>query len=186
VSGSGTSGGRRPGELVWPLLAVGAVAGLDRVQGSRRWRVPIAGALDEPAHLLTAALLLAAAPRRPGRELAGWALAGSVAIDADHVPLYLGHMPTTVEDGRPVTHSLPTVGALLLGAAATRGRLRTALAGLATGVCLHFVRDFATGPVGVPLFWPAVRRGDVRAPYPAYVAVLAAAALGATLRRPGA
>jgi inner membrane protein len=179
---------QRRGRLTWPLLAVAAVAGLDRVQRSRDWPVPIAGALDEPAHLLTAGLLLAAAPRRPLPELAAWALAGSVAIDADHVPLYLGHMPTTVEGGRPVTHSLPTVGALLLAAAATRGRVRTALAGLGAGVCLHFVRDFATGGVGVPLFWPAVRRGDVRVPYSSYLIALGVAGVAAAARpgrRPG-
>jgi inner membrane protein len=165
-----------------PLLALAAIAGLDRVRTARKWPVPVDGTLDEPAHLLTAALLLAAAPRPPAARFAAWALAGSVAIDVDHVPLYLGHMPTVVPGGRPVTHSLPTVAALLAGAGVARGPARTALAGLAAGVCLHFVRDFATGGFGVPLLWP-FRRVDVRVPYPAYAGLLVAAAAAAAARR---
>jgi inner membrane protein len=172
--------------LLWPLAGLVAVAVLDRVQAARYWSHAVVGLLDEPAHLITAALLLAAWPRRlPGR-LAGWALAGSVAIDADHVPLYLGHMPTAVPDGRPVTHCLLTAAVLLAGAGAARGRLRTALGGLALGVCLHLVRDVATGGTGVPLLWPLDPHSDVTVPYAVYAGLLvlgAAAATAGTARR---
>jgi inner membrane protein len=158
---------------------------LDLVQNARDWSVPVSGLLDEPAHLVTAALLLAAAPRRPLPRFAAWALAGSVAIDADHVPLYLGVMPTAVPDGRPVTHSLLTAALLLTGAGLARGRVRTALGGLALGVCLHFVRDVATGGTGVALLWPFDPHSDVRVPYGVYLGVLvAAAAVSARRSRP--
>jgi len=52
-------------------------------------------------------------------------------------------------------------------------------AGLALGVCLHFVRDVATGGTGVPLFWPADRHSDVRAPYRVYYGLLVGAAAAA-------
>jgi inner membrane protein len=161
------------------------VGALDLVRTARDWPVPLDGMLDEPAHATTAALLLAALPRRPLPRLAAWALVGSVAIDADHVPLYAGVLPSAVPGGRPVTHCLLTPAALAAAAAVSRGRVRTALAGLALGVCLHFVRDVATGGTGVPMLWPAVPHSDVRVPYPLYYGVLAATAVAASVRRPG-
>jgi inner membrane protein len=166
-----------------PLLGLVGVGVLDLVRHSREWPVPVSGALDEPAHLITAGLLLAAVPRRPLPRLATWALVGSVAIDVDHLPLYAGALPSAVPGGRPVTHSLPTAAVLAVGAALGRGRVRTALGGLALGVCLHFLRDFSTGATGVPLFWPADRRSNVRLPYPLYSGALAGAAVAASLRR---
>jgi inner membrane protein len=95
------------------------------------------------------------------------------------VPLYAGVLPSAVPGGRPVTHCLLTPAVLAAAAGLTRGRVRTVLGGLALGVCLHFVRDLATGGTGVPLLWPADRHSDVRVPYAAYLAVLAAAAVAA-------
>jgi inner membrane protein len=184
-----SAGGRRSGDILRrgrrPLLGLAGIGVLDLVRTARTWPVPLDGALDEPAHAATAALLLAALPHRPVPRLAAWALAGSVAIDVDHVPLYAGLLPSAVPGGRPVTHCLLTPAALAAAAAVTRGRLRTAFGGLALGVCLHFVRDVATGGTGVPLFWPADRHSDVRAPYAAYLALLAAAAAAATRRTGG-
>jgi inner membrane protein len=115
-------------------------------------------------------------PRSTGRRLWPWALVGAVAIDIDHVPMYT-FSPDFAVDGRPPTHSLLTV-LVLAGVALACAPARVPFAGLALGLCLHFVRDVATGP-GVPLFWPL---GDaaVRVPYVAYLVVIAGAAAIAT------
>lgn len=142
-------------------------------------------ALDEAAHLATSALVLlavAGAGRlRAAPVLAGCTLLGSVAIDVDHVPLYLG-VPHVADGGRPYTHCLLTA-VVLLGLAALSRRHRVVWAGLGLGVCLHFVRDVATGPGLQP--WEPFTGDVVRLPYAAYavvLAVLAAAATGRALR----
>lgn len=166
------------------LLAVAAllgIAGLDALLARPLPRTVIA-VLDEPAHLLTAALLLAAAGVPAG--LARWALVGAVAIDVDHIPLYLWGGPVAAPGGRPVTHSLATVAVLLLLGALLRGRGRTAALGLGLGVVLHLLRDTVSAP-GVPLFWPLAPVG-VRLPYLLYAALLVAAAAVAGARRPRA
>ena len=142
--------------------------------------LPLA-ALDEPAHLLTAWLVLAAVTARPaGLPVLPWILAGAVLLDLDHVPLYLGLDVAASPGGRPVTHSLLTVAVLLAAAAAVR-RARLPLAGFALGVATQLLRDLATGP-GVPLLWP-VLDGSVRVPYQPYAVVLVALAAVATARR---
>ncbi len=104
------------------------------------------GLLDEPGHLLTAWLFLAASPRARRRLDLRWVLLGAVAIDVDHLPLYLWAALASSPGGRPVTHSLITVLVLLVVVAALSRRLSTAATGVAVGVLLHFVRDVATGP----------------------------------------
>ena len=79
------------------------------------------------------------------------ALIASVAIDVDHIPLYLGLLGNQAQ--RPVTHSLSTV-AVFVAAAAVSRRHRAVLAGVATGLVLHFARDIAEGYPGVRVFWP--------------------------------
>jgi inner membrane protein len=162
-----------------PVRIAGTAAGvaaLDVVQKARTWPMPVVAALDWPAHVATATLVLAAAPRLLPPDTAAWALVGSVAIDIDHAPLYLGVEGLSLTpDGRPVTHSLATSAALAVAAALTRGRTRTALGGLSIGTLLHFVRDLGTGP-GVPLLWPLSRR-TVRIPYAGYLLPVAGAAL---------
>jgi inner membrane protein len=116
------------------------------------------GARDEPAHLATSVIVLLAlfGPRRllRHRSAAATALAASVAIDLDHLPLYVEGLPVdvSVDGGRPFTHSLSTVLGLGALAAGVRWR-RTVLAAASSGVALHFVRDIATGE-GLPLWWP--------------------------------
>jgi inner membrane protein len=161
------------------VAALGGIGAVDTAL-VREWPVPVTAALDWPAHLLTSALVLSALPRRPHLEPALWALAGSVAIDIDHVPLYLGKTPVSGPGGRPASHSLTTPVVLATAALLARGRLRTRLGGLAAGTLLHFVRDLGTGP-GVPLLWP-LRGASVRIPYAAHLAVLAAAAGAVAVR----
>lgn len=74
-----------------------------------------------------------------------------MAIDLDHVPEYLGLIRQ--QPGRPVTHSLITVVAVVVAATVTR-RHRAVLVGAATGLLFHFPRDIAEGPPGVRMLWP--------------------------------
>ena len=162
------------------LAAVALIGLLDLVLQARRWPVPVSAVLDEAAHLATAALLVAAVfplrPRGAVRRAVPWVMAGSVLLDLDHIPLYLWGVLTSDGYGRPVTHSLLAVLALVCAGIPARGRLRTALLGLSVGIALHLVRDLGTGP-GVPLWWPLVTH-SVTVPGAAYFAtVLAAAAL---------
>jgi inner membrane protein len=133
------------------LLAAVAVA-FDAAYRRIRFRIWATGPVDEVAHLSTAALGLLVLARfidAPRRFYAA-ALIASVAIDVDHVPLYLGLSRSRAP--RPVTHSLSTVAVFAAAAAASR-RHRAVLAGAATGLVLHFARDIACRP-GVRVFWP--------------------------------
>ena len=160
----------RAGVVVGALAALAAVVGIDLLLAARSWSVPAEAALDEPAHLLTAWLLLVAAGVR-SRQVVVWALVGAVLIDLDHLPLYSG-IEVTAGGGRPVSHSMTTVLVLLAAAGVWRAQ-RTRVAALALGVVLHLVRDLASGP-GVPLLWPPLS-DSVRVPYVVYLAVLVAA-----------
>ena len=163
-----------------PLVALAALWGFDALASARHWPLVVEGALDEPAHLLTAWLLLAAAGLSWPACLTAWALAGSVLVDVDHVPLYAWGVGALMPGGRPVTHSLLVV--LVLAAAATTTRaIRVPLLGLATGTALHLLRDAATG-WGVPLLWPLLPV-QVRVPHEAYLALVSGAALAAVLVR---
>jgi inner membrane protein len=134
------------------LLAATALA-FDAADRRIPFGVWTTGPVDEVAHLCTAALGLLvlarfiAAPRR--FYIA--ALIASVAIDVDHIPMYLGLLGTHAQ--RPVTHSLSSV-AVFVAAAALSRRHRAVLAGVATGLMLHFARDIGEGYPGVRIFWP--------------------------------
>jgi inner membrane protein len=160
------------------LAALCPVVAVDLMLAQRACPLLINAPLDWTGHLLTAALLLVALPRSARGKIWPWALLGSVAIDIDHVPLYT-FAPWFDVGGRPPTHSLLTV-LVLAGVAVLIPAVRTPFAGLALGVCLHFVRDVATGP-GVPLLWP-LHDSAVRVPYAAYLAVLVVAVGVATWR----
>jgi inner membrane protein len=159
------------------LLAIGLPGSAAAI---RSWPLPVVGLLDEPGHLLTAWLFLAASPRARRRLDLRWVLLGAVAIDIDHLPLYLWGALSSSPGGRPVTHSLITVLVLLVVAALSR-RLRTAATGVAVGVLLHFVRDVATGP-GLLLAWPLCS-GSALLPYGLYIGVVTAATALAVARR---
>ena len=135
-----------------PILLAGVALAFDAADRRIPFSVLASGALDEVAHLVTGALGMLAlacfidAPRR--YYVAG--LIASVAIDLDHIPLYLG---LGNPDQRPVTHSLTTVLVIVV-AAALSPRHRAVLAGAATGLLIHFARDIAEGPPGVRMLWP--------------------------------
>jgi inner membrane protein len=140
---------------VWayPLLLAGVALGFDAADRRVQFGLLRTGPLDEVAHLATAALgllVLACFIDVPRRFYIA-ALIASVAIDLDHIPLYLGLLADRSQ--RPVTHSLATV-VVFAGAAAASRRHRAVLAGAATGLVLHFARDIAEGPPGVRMLWP--------------------------------
>jgi inner membrane protein len=112
-----------------------------------------AGLLDETAHLMTGALIVAAIFRGARTDFVIAALAGSVLIDIDHVPQYLGDRFLTHGADRPYTHSLLTLVAIAALAMAWRRR-RVALAGAFVGILGHFGRDLSESTAGVPLLWP--------------------------------
>jgi inner membrane protein len=136
----------------FPILLAGIALAFDAVDRRVPFSVLASGPLDEVAHLTTGALGLLTlacfidAPR--GFYVAG--LIASVAIDLDHIPLYLG-LGNPAQ--RPATHSLTTVLVIVVAAALSR-RHRAVLAGAATGLLIHFVRDIAEGPPGVRMLWP--------------------------------
>jgi inner membrane protein len=178
-----TGPARRMAVAALPLAALALVVLLDAVSDATDPPLPVLGLLDEPAHLATAWIFLATFLSVRARRLLPWALAGSVLIDLDHVPLYLWNALAAAPGARPVTHSLLTVAVLAVAGAVAgpRSRLRVPLLGLALGVALHLVRDLGTGP-GVPLLWPA-GPAKVLVPYAAYLLVLAGVAVAATMRR---
>ena len=136
-----------------PLLLAAVALAFDAADRRIRFGVWTTGPVDEVAHLATAALGLLVLARfidAPRRFYVA-ALIASVAIDADHIPLYLGLLGNQAQ--RPVTHSLSTVAVFVAAAAASR-RHRAVLAGVATGLVLHFARDIAEGYPGVRVFWP--------------------------------
>src|SRR5689334_23958245 len=135
----------------FPVLLAGVALAFDAADRRIPFTFLATGPIDEVAHLTTGALGMLAlacfidAPRR--YYVAG--LIASVAIDLDHIPLYLG---LGNPDQRPVTHSLTTVLVIVV-AAALSPRHRAVLAGAATGLLIHFARDIAEGSPGVRMLW---------------------------------
>lgn len=109
------------------------------------------GAGDETAHVATTALLLAPFAVRLDRPVVLGALAGSVLMDVDHIPVFAGLLP---DDRRPGTHSIATIGLVAAGARlpGLRREHRRFVWGLCAGLASHLLRDGLTG--GAPLLWP--------------------------------
>jgi hypothetical protein len=153
------------------------------------------GLLDWPAHLATALVVLGALIRvrraLPDQRFGWTMLACSVLTDVDHLPAEFGSQVLTNGTPRPYTHALWTVIVLALAWAVTRsyvirsGRPRPAtveliLAGAASGVAAHFVRDIATAPMS---FWWPVTDMAVQVPYWWYVLALAVIVAIGPIRR---
>src|SRR5690348_9878108 len=118
----------------YPILLAGVALGADAAYERIQYGLLSAGALDEVAHLTTAALgllVLACFIELPRRFYIA-ALIASVAIDLDHIPLYLGLLGD--EAGRPFTHSLATV-VIFAGAAVVGRRHRAVLVARPSGWC---------------------------------------------------
>jgi inner membrane protein len=141
------------------------------------------GLLDECAHLATGLLVIAAAGAAIPRALLIGVLAGSVLIDLDHVPQYLGTRWLTEGTARPYPHSMVTLLALVAVQPFARRRRLLAL-GVLIGVTVHFLRDMAEPASGLPLFWP-LSKDSVRAPYALYAVLMGIALVVALHRRRG-
>lgn len=142
------------------------IAAADWFIAKRRPRWLLIGLADEPAHLATATLILLNLPARPAREVLAF-VAGSLAIDADHLPLALAPAHPEAGDPRPPTHTLLVPAALAL----------TGQRAAALGVAAHYVRDLASD-AGVPAFAPVCSKA-VRVRYPVYAAAMVGLALRA-------
>ena len=163
-----------------PAAAASVLAG-DAYLRQRRplW---VLGVVDECAHLATGAVLVAALGERVSRRAGVALIAGSVALDADHLPEVLGSRVITDGRGRPYPHSFGVLVALTAAWLAGRSRSWGDVAtGVLLGVAGHFGRDVATGP-GVALLWPLTGE-RVRVPYAVYAAALAAGVAAALRRR---
>jgi inner membrane protein len=168
-----------------PLVLLTMILALDWT--IRRTLPPygVLGLLDEPAHLATVAIALAAWLRvgKANPVLLVSALASAVAIDIDHLPQVLGWQGLTAGTPRPYTHSAATVVVLATSALLARKQRATAWAafvGCVIGVSSHLWRDLATGATA--LWWPMSRQ-SVAAPYWLYVASLGLVACFCSLRR---
>jgi len=138
------------------------------------------GPVDELAHLLTGALVLAALRGVVDRRFAVGLLVASVLIDVDHVPGLLGHDWITRGTDRPYTHSLLMIAVLGLAAVGWRGR-RSLLLGATLGIGVHLVRDLAESQSGVPLAWPLSLR-SFTLPHWTYLLAMSAGLAIALLR----
>jgi hypothetical protein len=136
----------------------------------------VLGIFDEICHVSTAAILLGGALQvtqwRPRAPFLVAALAASVLIDVDHVPLsWFSNAILTAGTPRPYPHALWFIAVLLIAARMCRGTESAALlAGAATGVGLHLMRDVATAPVA--MLWPATTP-SFQIDYPWYFGLLA-------------
>jgi membrane-bound metal-dependent hydrolase YbcI (DUF457 family) len=180
---------RRRQHLASVPLLVGLVFGLDLLwaaSGISTGSLAF-GLVDEPAHLATCAIALLALSLLLDRPLppafVAAALLGSVAIDLDHLPGYLGWDGLIGAAPRPYSHSLVPILVLLGFGFLVPRRYRAPMLGLAFGISAHLLRDLATGP-GVALGMP-FSDAPVGVPYLAYallLAALAAAAIVASVR----
>jgi len=166
------------------LLAVFAVDALFR---TGKPPLLVEAALDESAHLATTALCflppvryLQEAPRLR-RRFAVAALAASVLIDLDHVPLQIfGSDVLSRGTVRPHVHSLVAPFLALALSVAVSPPRHAVLLGVAFGFSAHLLRDAATG--GVPLFWPVTPHAMLL-PYADYAVIIAVPSAWAWLRR---
>jgi inner membrane protein len=168
------------------LIAVVVLAVADGISALLPASVPqaVEGMIDEPAHLATAVIVLAAMGWWGGRRFAIGALVASVAIDLDHIPTYLGAHFLSQGTPRPYTHSLATVVIVGLVALALRGHWGDVLLGAGVGLLSHLFRDMSEPgqQSGVALFWP-ISDASVRLPYAAYATSMVALVLIGLMRR---
>lgn len=163
----------------WRRLAL-ALVGFILILGVDRWLLARAhtllatGIADETAHLSTMVVFLLAFPTLRNSGFIVGCLVGSVAIDLDHIPLFLGSNLLTEQTNRPLTHGLLTVVIVLAVSGVARGPGRYVGLGVAVGLAAHFLRDMATSTAGVPLLWPLATTG-LMLPYPLYTAALVSA-----------
>jgi inner membrane protein len=107
--------------------------------------------LDEIAHAATMLVVLGALSGRVPRAFVAGSLLGAVMLDIDHLSILYHLHAWAPLHGRPYSHSLVAVVAVVLLTCLSRG-WRTFGIGVACGLLSHLFRDLATGVV--PLLWP--------------------------------
>lgn len=112
--------------------------------------------IDEPEHGITGLLLLGAFGFGLLRRYWVPTLAGSILIDADHLPQEFGKAVLIGDAPRPYTHSLATLMAVLFVTCWLSPRLRPYGFAVAFGLATHLFRDTTEG--AVLLLWPLTRR----------------------------
>lgn len=129
---------------------------------------------DEPAHAATALLAVAAVYSVLRKQ---WncgilvaTLLGGTLIDVDHLPAVAGCDIITSGTHRPYSHSLFTLGVLVIIVVCTAGPRRELWGVASLALASHFARDLVDGSA-VPLFWPLSKHG-VTIPYILYAAAL--------------
>lgn len=147
------------------------ILGIDHWLLAGAHSVLVTGIADETAHLSTMLVFLLALPTPRNAAFIASCLVGSVAIDLDHIPLYLGSDLLTGQTNRPFTHGVLTIVIVLVIAAVGSGPWRSVGVGVAVGLAAHFLRDMATSTAGVPLLWPVSTTGFML-PYPVYAATM--------------
>src|SRR5271163_1259850 len=166
----------------WSLVAATLIfVAADRLyQGAGDSFIP-GGPLDETAHFLTMLFILwVLGSRFWGPRVMIPALIATVAIDADHIPGYLGVNWLTAGTPRPYTHSLLTI-ILIATAALLWRRHRVVLLAVVLGVAVHLWRDMAESSSGVSLLWP-VSRHPYTLSHSSYLAVMAVIIAAAAVR----
>ena len=163
----------------WRRFALGSgllvlILGIDHWLLGGSHALLMTGIADETAHLSTMVILVLAVSTLRNAGFIVGCLVGSVAIDLDHIPLFLGSNLLTEQTNRPFTHGVLTIAIVLAVSAVARGTWRSVGLGVAVGLAAHFLRDMATSTAGVPLLWPASTTGFML-PYPLYAAALVCA-----------
>lgn len=156
-----------------PALAAGALwcVAVDAYLDRRQPPVPVMAALDWSCHHVWTVLALRALPDDALDAAAAPALATSIALDVDHLPIAAAMLRGELDLPRPRPHTFLTPLAL-----AALGRRHAAF-----GIAIHLTRDLFNGP-GVDALWP-LRSRQVRLPVAAEAVVLATLV---TLARRGA
>lgn len=158
---------------LWALAAAGAALSIltgDHLVAGRELSTLASAAWDEPAHALTAFVLLGVFGLPYLKKFWVAVLSGSVLFDVDHLPAELGFRVLTRGTDRPYSHSLTTVILMLLLASVLARPAKGQALALAVAFVAHLFRDLAEG-ASVPLLWPLTSHG-FRLDYRVYAAVL--------------
>jgi membrane-bound metal-dependent hydrolase YbcI (DUF457 family) len=143
------------------LTCVAVIAVADLVLWFSKLPFGVQALLDEPAHVATGLVALAAVGSGFEVPVVLAILGGSVLIDLDHLPALLGSHILDQGTPRPYTHSLLIVALVAAAALLAPRHMRRLLLIALVGLTLHFFRDMAESEgSGVALLWPLSDRSN--------------------------
>jgi inner membrane protein len=137
--------------LLLTFVATAVIMLIDDAFFSSALELRLTELLDEIAHAATMVVVLCALSGRVSRAFAVGGLFGAVMLDIDHLSILFHLHAWAPLHGRPYSHSLVAVVAVMLFTCLSRS-WRTFGIGVACGLLSHLFRDLATGVV--PLLWP--------------------------------